>query len=804
MENVLFDVMPVVALRGLVIFPEEKLHFEVGRKKSIAAIKAAMANGREVFLVAQKSVSIDDPTPADLFRIGVVATVQQVTKIPNSDNVRVTVNGMYRAEVAEMISVKPYLEASVRLTRSHKIKEEEKDYVSALTRQLKDIFEEYAQVAPRLAPDVLLGVIDEKNPGRLADYIAGNIMIEYEQRYEVLSELNIANRLLKCCTMLMSEIELFKLEEKIQSTVQERIDKNQKEYFLREQMKAISEELGEGKTVEDEILSFRDRIKAIGLEEVHEKKLLDECSRLEKMSPTSPEATVSRSYLMTVLNMPWNIMTEDKLDLKNARKVLDRDHYGLEKVKTRIIEMLAVRKLNPDINGQIICLVGPPGVGKTSIARSIAESMGRKYVRISLGGVHDEAEIRGHRKTYIGSMPGRIMAAMEQAKSSNPLMLLDEIDKLGSDYKGDPASALLEVLDAEQNNTFCDHYLEVPFDLSHVLFITTANDKYSIPAPLLDRMEIIELGSYTHEEKFNIAKKHLVSKQRKMHGIPANMLRITDAALREIIDGYTREAGVRLLEKQIAAVCRKTAFRLDESEKRVTVKPADLEEMLGSKKYKAEKLARKDEVGVVNGLAWTSVGGEMLQVEAAVLEGKGEIKLTGSLGDVMKESASAAVSFIRSKAKEYEIEEDFYKTKDIHLHFPAGAVPKDGPSAGVTIATALLSALSDTPVRGDVAMTGEISLRGKVLPIGGLREKTMAAYRHGIKTVIIPEENKSDLDEVEEIVKENIRFVMAENLETVFENALVKKKTEKKTKEEKERKIISDATVSQRGGVANA
>ncbi|MBE6784574.1 MAG: endopeptidase La [Ruminococcaceae bacterium] len=801
MENVLFDVMPVVALRGLVIFPEEKLHFEVGRKKSIAALKAAMANGREIFLVAQKSVSIEEPMPEDLFRIGVVASVQQVTKIPNSENVRVTVNGMYRAEIAEMISIKPYLEASVRLTRSHKIKEDEKDYVNALTRQLKDIFEEYAQAAPRLAPDVLLGVIDEKNPGRLADYIAGNIMIEYEQRYEILKELNVANRLLKCCTMLKSEIELFHLEEKIQSVVQERIDKNQKEYFLREQMRAISEELGEGKTVEDEILSFRDRIKAIGLQEAHEKKLLDECSRLEKMSPSSPEATVSRSYLMTVLNMPWNIRTEDKLDLKNAQKVLDRDHYGLKKVKERIVEMLAVRKLNPDINGQIICLVGPPGVGKTSIARSIAEAMGRKYVRISLGGVHDEAEIRGHRKTYIGSMPGRIMAAMEQAKSSNPLMLLDEVDKLGSDYKGDPSSALLEVLDAEQNFAFCDHYLEVPFDLSKVLFITTANDKYSIPAPLLDRMEIIELGSYTHEEKFNIAKKHLLPKQRKEHGIAANLLRITDNAMHEIIDGYTREAGVRRLEKQIAAICRKTAFKLDEENKRVTVKPTDLEEMLGSRKYKDEKLSGKNEIGVVNGLAWTSVGGEMLQVEAAVLEGKGEIKLTGSLGDVMKESAQAAVSFIRAKAKEYEIEEDFYKTKDIHLHFPAGAVPKDGPSAGVTIATALLSALTETPVRCDIAMTGEISLRGKVLPIGGLREKTMAAYRHGIKTVIIPEENKSDFDEIESVVKENIRFVLANSLETVFENALCEKKREKEIiKENTERKIITDTKITSRRG----
>lgn len=799
MDNFIFDVMPVVALRGLVIFPEEKLHFEVGRKKSIAALKAAMANGREVFLVAQKSVSIDEPMPEDLYKIGVVASVQQVTKIPNSENVRVTVNGMYRAEIAEMISIKPYLEASVKLTRSHKIKEEDKDYVSALTRQLKDIFEEYAQVAPRLAPDVLLGVIDEKNPGKLADYIAGNIMLEYEKRYDILKELDIPNRLLKCCTMLKNEIELFAIEDKIQSVVQERIDKNQKEYYLREQIKAISEELGEGKTVEDEILSFRDKIKAIGLEKAYEEKLLDECGRLEKMSPTSPEATVSRSYLMTVLNMPWNIKTEDKLDLKNARKVLDKDHFGLEKVKTRIIEMLAVRKLNPDINGQIICLAGPPGVGKTSIARSIAEAMGRKYVRISLGGVHDEAEIRGHRKTYIGSMPGRIMSAMEQAKSSNPLMLLDEIDKLGSDYKGDPSSALLEVLDAEQNFAFCDHYLEVPFDLSKVLFITTANDKYSIPAPLLDRMEVIELGSYTHEEKFNIAKKHLLPKQRKMHGISANMLRITDSALHEMIDGYTREAGVRLLEKQIAAVCRKTAFKLDEDKKRVTVKPADLEEMLGSRKYKSEKISGADEIGVVNGLAWTSVGGELLQAEVAVLAGKGEVKLTGSLGDVMKESASAAISFVRSVAAEYDIDESFYKTKDIHIHFPSGAVPKDGPSAGVTIATALLSALTGIPVKGDVAMTGEISLRGRVLPIGGLREKTMAAYRHGIKTVIIPEENKSDLDEVEDVVKDNIRFVFAENLETVFENALSKKEAAPNSlKKEIKRKLVRDADVTGR------
>ncbi len=773
MDDNLFEIMPAVALRGLVVFPGSKLNFEVGRKKSIAALKFAMANNREIFLVTQKEVSVDDPKSGDLLNMGVVAKIQQIVKIPNSDNVRVAIDGMYRAEIVKVNSLKPYIEVSVSPCNSMRTKPEDRDYVKALIRQIKDEFEEYAQIAPRLAPDVILEVIDEKLPGKLCDYIAGNIMINFEQRYDILKELNIVTRLEKVCILLREEIELLEIEDRIQEKVQENIDKNQKEYYLREQLKVISDELNEGKSQEEEILEYKDKIIQIGLEKNYEDKLLSECDRLAKMQSTSPEATVSRSYIQTVLNMPWNTFTEDNLDLSHSRKVLDNDHYGLEKVKERIIELIAVRKLNPEITGQIICLVGPPGVGKTSVARSVANAMERKYVRISLGGVHDEAEIRGHRKTYIGSMPGRIMSAMEQAGTKNPLILLDEIDKLGSDYKGDPSSALLEVLDAEQNNTFCDHYLEIPFDLSKVLFITTANDKSTIPPALYDRMEIIELGSYTQEEKFHIAKKHLLEKQKKLNGIPKGMLKLTDNAIKEIIDGYTREAGVRNLERQLGKICRKCAVKYDETGEKITVKPVNLEELLGARKYKSDKNDGKNEVGVVNGLAWTSVGGEMLQVEVAVLDGSGKVELTGSLGDVMKESALAAISFIRSKAKEYNIEKDFYKTKDIHIHVPEGAVPKDGPSAGVTMATALLSALTETKVNSAVAMTGEISLRGKVLPIGGLREKTMAAYRYGIKKIIIPADNISDLDEVEDVVKEKTEIITADNLETVFENALI-------------------------------
>lgn len=766
------EMMPIVALRGLVIFPCDTIHFEVGRKKSIRALEEAMRDKRLVFLVAQKEVETEEPSLKDLYKIGVVASIKQTVKMPNSENIRVTVEGMYRGEILQMISERPFLSGIIKRRREPKIRPEDSDYLQALMRKVKDSFEDYANVAPRVAPDLILKVIDEKNPSKLADYIAGNIMIEYEQRYHILSCLNVLERLVRVCVMLENESNLLVLEEQIQDRVEEQINQNQKEYYLREQLKAISQELNEDVDGLSEIEEYREKILSIGLEKKYEEKLLKECSRLEKMPSSSPEANVSRTYLDTVLGLPWNEYTVDNLDLAHARKVLDDDHYGMEKVKQRMIEMLAVRKLNPNITGQIICLVGPPGVGKTSIASSIARAIGRKYTRISLGGIHDEAEIRGHRKTYIGAMMGRIMSAISTAKSSNPLMLLDEIDKLGSDYKGDPSSALLEVLDAEQNNTFCDHYVEIPFDLSKVLFITTANDLSTIPAPLLDRMEVIELSSYTQQEKLNIAKRHLLPKQRKRHGLNGNMLRIKDDAMMQIISSYTRESGVRKLERQISSICRKAAMHYDETRRCLMVTADNLESILGAPKYKRNNLNASDEVGVVNGLAWTAVGGEMLQMEVLVMDGTGKLELTGSLGDVMKESAKAAVSYIRKHADEYGVDKDFYKTKDIHIHAPEGAVPKDGPSAGVTMATALLSALTLRKAKRAVAMTGEISLTGKVLPIGGLKEKTMAAYLNGIKKVIIPSDNFVDLEEVADVVKENVEFVCVKTLDEVFDHAL--------------------------------
>lgn len=785
MEDILLnETMPVVALRGLVVFPGDTLHFEVGRKKSIRALERAMRGKRLVFLVAQKEVGIEEPTLEDLYKVGVVASIKQTVKMPNSDHIRVTVDGLYRGEISELLSERLFLNAIIRKRREPKIKDEEKDYLHALVRKVKDQFEIYANIAPRIAPDLILKVIDEKDPSHLADYIAGNIMLEYEQRYYILSCLNVIERLLRLCVMLERESQLLALEEKIQNKVAEQINQNQKEFYLREQLRAISHELNEDVNPEEELAGYKNKILSLKLDKKFEDKLLRECTRLEKMSQSSPEANVSRTYLDTVLNLPWNVYTPDNLDLDNARKVLDEDHYGMEKVKKRIIESLAVRKLNPEITGQIICLVGPPGVGKTSIVSSIAKAMGRKYVRISLGGIHDEAEIRGHRKTYIGAMPGRIISAVNMAKSSNPLMLLDEIDKLGTDYKGDPASALLEALDAEQNNAFCDHYVEIPFDLSKVLFITTANDVSTIPAPLLDRMEVIELSSYTSEEKFNIAKKHLVPKQRKKHGLNGNMLRISDSALKDIITYYTKEAGVRKLERQISSLCRKAAIYFDENQKCLFVKSKNLEEILGPRKYKQNNNNLKDEIGVVNGLAWTAVGGEMLQVEVAIMDGTGKLELTGSLGDVMKESAKAALSYIRSHADEYNIEKDFYKTKDIHIHVPEGAVPKDGPSAGVTMATALISAFTKRKVDRFVAMTGEISLTGKVMTIGGLREKSMAAYLNSIKRVLIPEGNVADLEEVADCVKEEIEFISVDCLEEVFRYALIKQEDEKIIKTE--------------------
>lgn len=765
--------LPVVALRGLVIFPDMQMHFDVGRPKSIAAFKAAMAGNQSIFLTCQKEIGTDDPTFDDVYPVGVIASIRQILKLPGEDGIRVAIQGQRRGRIVAAIENKTHLLAQIAPCPMSLSRRDTRTRYEALMRQVKLRFEQYADIVPDLPVDMILTVMSEKEAAKLSDYIAGNIMLEYADKQSLLEEMNPLKRLEKLCVLLEKECRLMRIEDEISDKVQEQMDKNQREYFLREQMKIISNELGEAADAEEDTRRFRAQIRDLHLPQEAEKKLLRECDRMDRMSSQSPESAVSRTYLETVLALPWNTFTKDKLDLKAARRVLDADHYGMDKVKTRILESLAVRRLSPDIKGQILCLVGPPGVGKTSIARSVAKAMGRKYVRISLGGIHDEAEIRGHRKTYIGSMPGRILAAMQTAGSSNPLMLLDEVDKLGSDYKGDPSSALLEVLDGEQNSAFRDHYVEIPFDLSRVFFITTANDRSTIPQPLLDRMEIIELPSYTFEEKFQIAKKHLLPRQIKRHGMTARQMRVRDDALRDLIAGYTKESGVRTLEREIAALCRKAAMQLGEGAEKVLVRREDLPQLLGPVRFKPDNLSLQDSVGVVNGLAWTSVGGEMLQVEVAVLDGSGKLELTGSLGDVMKESARAAMTYVRAHCDEYGIEKDFYKTKDIHIHVPEGAVPKDGPSAGVTMTTALVSALSGRAVRGTVAMTGEVTLSGRVLPIGGLREKTMAAYRNGIRCVVIPQENEPDLAEVDPVVRESITFVPAQRLETVLQQALV-------------------------------
>ncbi len=770
--------MAAVALRGLVIFPGMNISFDVGREKSIAALRTVMSENQELFLVTQKDIRDNDPDYDDLYKVGTVAKVSHILRLPNSDNIRVTVEGIRRARLCSVISNKDRLICEVKPKNDTPVKPEEHDYATALVRKAKDLLEEYAEYAPQIPPDVILNVLESHDPGKIADLIAGNVMLEYQDRQKILSEFNPVSRIEKICYRLAKEGDLLKLEAEIGEKVQEQIDKGQREYYLHEQMKVISAELNEGASPEEEREEFKEKILSLGLCSESEEKLLKECARLEKMQFQSPEAGVARIYLETCISLPWNNFTKDNLDIVNARKILDRDHTGLEKVKDRIIENLAVKNLTDNPSAQILCLAGPPGVGKTSIAKSVAEALGRKFARISLGGVHDEAEIRGHRKTYIGSMPGRIIAAIQQVKTNNPLILLDEIDKLGSDYKGDPSSALLEVLDPEQNRTFCDNYIEIPFDLSKVLFITTANDRSAIPAPLLDRMEIIELSSYTREEKFRIAKNHLVNKQKRLHGLNGSNFRINDNALYALIDGYTREAGVRKLEQKLAALCRKAAVMIVSGERKtVFVKEKDLEDMLGVPDYLPDAPDDSPAVGVVNGLAWTAVGGEMLQVEVSVMEGTGKIELTGSLGDVMKESAMAAVSFVRAHANEFGINSAFYKENDIHIHVPEGAVPKDGPSAGVTMATALVSALANIPVDQKTAMTGEISLRGRVLPIGGLREKTMAAYKNGIKTVVIPKKNLPDLKEIDPVVKSAIEFIPAATLDDVFSAALIREES---------------------------
>ncbi len=782
MNNIM--TLPAISLRGLVIFPSMVLHFDVGRERSVAALKAAAAGDGKIFLVAQKDAGDTEPTAENIYNIGVVAEIRQLLTTPDGST-RVLVEGLFRAKTIRPVPCRDYLKYEVKQLRTRGAAISPNTETAA-KRALKETFDLYASISPKMPRDLYESIMSEEDCSRLFDKVVFNIMLSVEDKQKLLETNGTLQRIRMLIAMLHDEIEVIQAEIEIGEQVREQVDKNQREYYLREQLKAISRQLGDSDSPAEEFDEYVDKITALGLPKDSEEKLIGEAERLSKLSGSSQEAAVLRTYLDTVLSVPFNKKTKDKTDINAAAKQLDKDHYGLEKVKERILETLAVRTLAPDVKGQIICLYGPPGVGKTSIGKSIAKALGRKYARISLGGVRDEAEIRGHRKTYVGAMPGRIIEALRQAKTINPVILLDEIDKMGSDYKGDPSSAMLEVLDAEQNIAFVDHYIEVPVDLSDVLFITTANSLDTIPAPLLDRMEIIELSSYTREEKFNIAKKHLVPKQLKKHGESAKTLRITDGALYDIIDCYTREAGVRKLERKIADVCRKAAKSLVSGEQKVVVNENNLKDFLGVNKYQPEKLAARDEVGLVNGLAWTSVGGTMLPLEVLVLDGTGKTEFTGSLGDVMKESAKIAVSLTRSLADKYGIDKEFYKNKDIHVNAPEGAVPKDGPSAGVTLTTALVSALSGTPVRRDVAMTGEITLRGKVLPIGGLKEKTMAAYRAGITTVCIPKDNVPDIEEIDEKVKENIKFVPAEDISTVLDTALVLPNCSVNGKSEKE------------------
>ncbi len=766
------EVMPMVALRGLVLFPKMVLHFDIGREKSVKALNDAMEHGRRIFLTAQRDLQEDDPTIDGLFRVGTVAEVKQVVRVPNG-GLRVMAEGQHRAKLISLAQQEPFLAAEVRPLALRRIPADSRDYVSALMRTVKDLFEKYTSLSPKMPNELALGVLMAQEPNLLAEFVAGNLPISYEDKQEILEESSIVRRLEVLTEILENEIELLQMEKEIYDRVQEQMDKNQREYYLREQMKVISEELGEDETPEAEIAAYMEKIKALSLSQEAADKLVKEAKRLGKMPGNSQEAAVIRGYLDACLDLPWNKKSEVSTDVEKARRILDHDHYGMKKVKERVVESIAVHALAPEQKGQILCLVGPPGVGKTSIAQSIARATGREYVRVSLGGVKDESDIRGHRKTYIGSMPGRIIDALRRAGTKNPLLLLDEVDKLGGDYKGDPSSALLEVLDAEQNHAFRDHFIELPFDLSEVLFIATANNAENIPGPLYDRMEVIELPSYTREEKLHISREYLLPKQRVRNGLDGRQARIPNDALYTLIDGYTREAGVRTLERLIASVLRKCACRIVAGEaKSITVTPRMIETMLGPKKFLPDELAAKDEIGVTNGLAWTSVGGEMLQVEVAVLEGTGKIELTGQLGDVMKESAHAAVTCVRANADKYGISHTFYKDKDIHIHVPEGAVPKDGPSAGITMATAILSALSGRLVRQDVAMTGEITLRGRVLPIGGLREKTMAAYRNHMTTVLIPKANEADLADVDPAVREAIRFVPVSQVDEVFHIAL--------------------------------
>lgn len=762
--------LPLIPLRGLTIFPHMVLHFDVGRQKSILALEEAMVNDQTILLVTQKDLKIEDPTFEDIYRIGTVSKIKQILKLPG-DTIRVLVEGVNRAEVTELTQTEPFFEAKALVFEEVKVNVNVE--IEALMRKVVDEFEEYISLNPSIPEDVIATVVDIEDASKLSDVITSYLVLKQENRQELLEAIEPKERLTKLLEILVREIEILKIERKISVKVKKKIDKMQKEYYLREQLKAIQEELGDRDGIQAEVEEYKKKIEKAKMPKEAKEKALYELSRMEKLGAQSPESGVIRTFLDWVVNLPWSKETKDTEDMKKVREVLEKEHYGLEDVKQRILEYLAVTKLNKSMKGPILCLVGPPGVGKTSIARSIANSLGRKFVRMSLGGVRDEAEIRGHRRTYIGAMPGRIINGMKQAGSKNPVFLLDEIDKMSSDFKGDPADALLEVLDAEQNHSFRDHYLELPFDLSKVLFITTANTLDTIPRPLLDRMEVIELSGYTDEEKLNICRSYLIPRQIKENGIPEGVLNISDKAVKDIINLYTRESGVRNLERKVGTVCRRAAIEiLENNKKSIKITQQNLQKYLGAPRYKYEEMNKKDQIGVVMGLAWTAYGGDTLPVEVIPMQGTGKLELTGKLGDVMKESARAGYSFVRAHAKEFNIDEEFYKNIDLHIHVPEGAVPKDGPSAGVTMITAMVSALSKVPVRSDIAMTGEITLTGRVLPIGGVKEKSLAAYRAGIRTVILPMDNKKDIEKVPENIKKKIEFIFVERVEEVLNIAL--------------------------------
>ncbi len=772
MDNI--QTLPLLPLRNLVVFPHTSVSFDAVRPKSVKALEEAFSGNKEIFLVTQEDITKENPSVLDLYKVGVIAKVNQTMRL-KSGVTRVMVDGLCRARLTEIISDSPYTRCVVE-----KIEENEVDQLiinEGFVRSLELAFDEYFAVGKNVPPQNFIASTGDVRPGVFADAIATNINLNYKIKQEILEESDVYVRIEKLIAAIRKEIQIIKISREVDAKVKKNIDENQREYYLREQLKVIEKELGEKEGVKGEALLYRESLKKLHLKKEITEKLEKDISRFERMQSSSPDSAVLRNYLDTVLALPWNKTSRESIDIKKAKEILDADHYGLKKVKERVLEYLSVRKLTGGKEGSILCLVGPPGTGKTSVSKSVARALGRKYVRISLGGIHDEADIRGHRKTYIGAMQGRIMSAVNEAKVKNPLILLDEIDKMGQDYKGDPSAALLEVLDAEQNFAFRDHFIEVPFDLSGVLFITTANTLSTIPEPLLDRIEVIEVSGYTNQEKECILKQYLLPKQIKKNGLSDYKVTVTDEAASDLISYYTRESGVRNLERETGALLRKVAKKiLEENKKSVKITSKNLTDYMGKHKYLADSINKEDEVGTVRGLAWTSVGGDTLSVEVNVMAGSGKIELTGNLGEVMKESAMAAVSYIRSKAEDFGIYPKFYKSCDIHVHVPEGAVPKDGPSAGITISTAIVSALTGYPVRRDVAMTGEVTLRGNVLPIGGLKEKSVAAYRAGINTVVIPKENVPDLDEVPDAVKEKIKFVPVSCMDEVLKVALLKKK----------------------------